>query len=139
MVVSALAGSAATLTTLHGLPLGVAQRDRPHPGLAAFTQLRALTLQQMEARPKALRAAHLPASLEQLTLATQADEDGDYMHRQLPALGALNGLTRLRRLSLAGFEQFWMRTEDGAEGYFQQIQFPQSLEVHTMIPCSEQR
>ncbi len=129
--VSALASSASTLTALHGLPLYAAQQNRPQPGLAAFTQLRALTLYQTEAAPKALRAMHLPASLEELTLESQIAVTwaADWMQYRLPSIVAFDELTRLRRLTLASFQQFSLRTGDDEEGLSQQLQLPHSLEV----------
>ncbi len=139
-VMSALATSSATLTALHGLALSVAQRDRrPQPGLAAFTRLRALTLHQTEERPEALRATHLPASLEELTLARQAAVDTDWRPSELPALVAFGGLSKLRRLTLAGFEYgWWIRGADdrAEEGRSHDTLFPHSLEVQSCVPRS---
>ena len=135
MLVSALAGSAVTLTALHGLPLGAAQRDRPHAGLAAFTQLRALTLYQTEAFPKPLRATHLPASLEELTVASTAAMGADWMSAQQPALVAFDELSSLRRLTLVNYFDWRLRSEgdhDGA-GTYDPPQLPHSLQVHSGV------
>ena len=143
-VVSALAMSSSTLTALHGLALTVAQRDRrPQPGLAAFTRLRALTLHQTESAPEALPATHLPASLEELTLAWQPASDADW-RSQLPALVAFGGLSKLRRLTLAGFEQtWWIRGTDSRqeeeEGQSHDTLFPHSLEVQSIVRCPVRR
>jgi len=66
-IVSALAGSAATLTALHGLPL-VKPPAGGDPVWAAFTELRDLSLRQTWRQMDVLRATELPASLQDLKL-----------------------------------------------------------------------
>ena len=96
---SALAGSASTLTALHGLPL---LSEHLEMGLAAFSQLRAVTLRHTSHGIDRLHAAQLPLSLEELTLVL-ARPEADANNTSLPLLVDLDRLTNLRRISFGNY------------------------------------
>ncbi len=113
MIVTALARSASTLTALHHLPL-VEPWVEPSPddtglGLAALTQLRALTLRQTWEDLTQLRADDLPPSLEDLTLVMQHPRDLDCFWEDLPSFVAFDRLQNLRRLTLDEYSLLELR------------------------------
>ena len=126
-LVSALAGSASTLTALYGLTaeeLG----DSRQRGLAAFAQLRDLTLLQTELSPVALSAALLPASLEELDIAF-ADPAETGGPEAPPLLAAFETLCSLRRVTFTCFAH-WVLGSSCADGTSPgQLQLPPGLEV----------
>ncbi len=98
-IVAALTGSSSSmLTAFHNLPL-VQPEDQPPAALAAFTQLRTLTLRQTWDGPNILRLAQLPASLEELTL-TPAAKPEDI---SVPVFVDLDSLPSLRRITCASY------------------------------------
>ena len=100
-IVSAIARSASTLVALHGLPRTRIQRGAAI-GLAAFTRLRSLTLRQTTNQPARLQAAHLPPSLQELTLSMDVPRfEAALFTCCLPKLVAVDGLHSLRRITLA--------------------------------------
>jgi len=106
-ILSALAGSAATLTALHGLPLvkPPAGGD-PGLGLAAFTELRDLSLRQTWREMDVLQATDLPASLQDLKVVMNIAEHKGIPIGQLqapPLFVAFDRLQSLRRVTLAGY------------------------------------
>jgi len=94
-LLSALTASASTLVELHDLPL----RDQLAVGLAAFTQLRVLTLRQT-CRMEALHAALLPASLEALTLQLNLPDMAHAGGLDPPLFAGFDRLRHLRRVTL---------------------------------------
>ena len=103
-LVSALAGSAPTLTALHGLPTAELQSESQLP-LAAFPRLRALTLRQTRNSPGVLPATLLPPSLKEFAL-TYSDAPNDGDHNRPMRLVGFDALSQLRRITLAG-HTFW--------------------------------
>ena len=118
MVVTALvARSASTLTALHELPL-VEPWVEPPPkepglGLAALTQLRALTLRQTWGELEELRATDLPSSLEDLTMVMEHPDWVQAVWEDLPVFVAFDRLQHLRRITLAHYWSWarWNRPE----------------------------
>ena len=98
-VMSALARSAATLTALRGLPLP----DGPaFDQLAAFLQLRVVTLRVTSDSPEVLQASQLPPSLERMTIqAPQGYSSG--ANAGLPWFSGCEQLRKLRRITFAGY------------------------------------
>ncbi len=139
MVTSALAGSAATLAALRGFPL-VELQGSPDGGLAAFTQLRALSLRQNLEAPRILHAAQLPASIEELTLI------GDAVLNEFtndpyipPTLVGFRSLHSLRRITLMHYHEWRWGVADAAEAQQVPGHLPPSLEVCYLTvhqPCS---
>ena len=124
-IVSALAGSAATLTALHGLPLMEGQL-RSAAGLGAFTRLRALSLLQATqgSELRSLQAAQLPTALEQLKL-TQTVADPS-----LPIFADLDRLSSLRQLTFAD-NIIW---DSGADRQNRRpLRVPPSFQVFTVV------
>ena len=128
-IASALAGSAATLTALYNVPL-----VKPPPGgdlglgLAAFTELRDLSLRQMWEDMDILPATDLPASLQDLRLVMDIAEYRGIPYgllQSLPPFVAFDRLQSLRRITLTEYRLLnlgkWERLEDPP--------FPPSLEV----------
>ena len=137
-VVPALAHSASTLTALHGLALTGLEYRR----LTAFTQLRVLTLCGTEGFGGLLRAEHLPASLEDLTLRLSVDygtfegpDDStdealdESTYRAMPAFIGFNSLCRLRRITLFRYDRWHLATWDDEEKEMSPVQLPPSLAV----------
>ena len=124
-LVSALAGSAATLHAVHGLPLQYSQDI----GLAALTQLRAVTLDQAGKSPVLLRATQLPASLEELTL--RAVRGNGWA---LPWIEALDSLRNLRCITFVGYKGCHLRSWDRNAGPGP-VQLPPGLRVRTICPA----
>jgi len=110
MIVSALAPrSASTLTALHDLPL-VKRWVEPLPddtglGLAALTQLRALTLRQTWEELAELRADDFPLSLEDLTLVMEHPDYVEAVWEDLPRFVAFDRLQNLRRITIS---EYWV-------------------------------
>ena len=136
MIVTALAWrSALTLTALHHLPLvepwvepGVDPWVQPDTGLglAALTQLRALTLRQTWEDFAELRAEDLPPSLEDLTLVMQHPHQEGGFGEDLPAFVAFDRLQNLRRIALSEYVVLELRWHPAL--------LPPSLEVHVLPP-----
>ena len=128
-VVSAMSGSAATLTALYELPLA---ELRDMPGVAPFTELRALDLRQRLKGPQALRAEKLPASIEQLTLTSRATLD-DFMDDAgalcPPALVGIHRLPNLRRITLIHYFTWFLCFENDEDGERSLSRLPPCLEV----------
>jgi len=129
LAVSALAGSASTLTALRGLPL-VEPADHPEPGLAAFTRLRALALRQTWAALGVLRVAQLPASLTELHLLV----DGT-IPTNLPFFVGFDRLTNLRQITSAGHHSWMLGCWDDDEGERCQLRLPPGFEVCSADPA----
>jgi len=127
-VVSALAGSASTLTALHNLPLREPPSGAPMLGLVAFTQLRALSLRQT-GHVDVLRATNLPASLEDLELIMNlADDEGtDWIGS--PKFVAFDSHQNLRRITLAGFPTWNIGGYDRQRRLWRPALLRRSLEV----------
>ena len=123
-VMSVLAASASTLTALHGIPL----RGDQGFGLTAFTQLRALTLQQWRDPPDVLRATDLPPTVRDLTL-----DSGLTVHEDLPRFAALDELHNLRRITLRGYRKWQLGSWDEEEGRCRPLQLPLNLAVRAVI------
>ena len=134
MVTSALAGSASVLTAQDGLPL----HDGQELGLAAFTQLRALTLRETSAPPEVLRATDLPTSLEELTL---AGSGGTYTPEALglPWFAGLERLPRLRRLTLLRYVSWQTGDWDADAQQPGPLHLPPGLEVRAVLLVPELR
>ena len=128
LVVAALAGSASTLTALHGLPL-VEPADHPEPGLAAFTRLRVLTLRQTWAALEVLRVAQLPASLTELQLSVDTNK-----RTSLPLFVGLDGLSSLRRITSAGHVRWKLGSWDDEAEEPCELSLPSSFEVGAVRP-----
>jgi len=135
-VIAALASSASTLTALHRLPLWDEEDDEDEvdddvlpvrsrePALAAFTQLRALTLRETTTTLFVLRANSLPTSFLQLKLVAGRDcQDG------LPLFAAFDRLQNLRRLTLRHYESWHLGTWDDEEERSRPPQLPPNLQV----------
>jgi len=134
-VVSAMAGSAATLTALYELPL-VELRDMP--SLAPFTELRALDLRQRTEAREALLAAQLPVGIEELTLTSHATLDDLIEDAWLnpPALVGFHRLPNLRRITLNHYySYFWhLFFTDNEDGKRSLSRLPPCLEVCSVSP-----
>ena len=136
-VVSALATSAATLTALRALPLEAALRDRPQLGLAALTQLRAVSFYQAVNALEGLQATHLPTSLQKLELICfDPEEAEDWDHPMPPALIDFDRLHNLRRISLSLYASWQLSSRDNETGSLRPPQLPQSMEARpaTVLP-----
>jgi len=129
LVVSALASSASTLTALRGLPL-VEPADHPEPGLAAFTQLRALELRQTSAALQVLRVTQLPASLTDLELSAVT-----FPRTGLPLFVGLDGLSSLRQITSAGHVSWKLGSWDDDAGERCQLRLPPVFEVCSAGPA----
>jgi len=130
--VSALAGSAATLTALHGLPLVRLQCSVGE----ALPRLRALTLRHRHLdTPLVLDAKLLPAELEQLTLTFSGVLD-PYYYESTPALvSSLDRLQSLRQIIFAG-AYIWPHRRwewDRVEAPLDRLQVPRGVEVCTVV------
>ncbi len=131
-LVRALAGSAPTLTALHGLPL-VELQDSVPPGLAAFTQLRALSPVPDGGLPASPVSNTAAGGLEELTLAfTYLPAEG-FCSREPPLLmGFAAGLQHLRSITLAEYYSWPLgSSRDAAEDEPVRLQLPLRLEVGT--------
>jgi len=125
-VVSALARSAATLTALHGLPMP----DGPaYDQLAAFTQLRVVTLRVTSDSPDVLRAGQLPPSLEQLTLQAPAQGYSSGVNTGLPWFCGCDQLRSLRRITFAGYGVWRLGSWDPITEQPCPLQLPPGFEV----------
>ena len=119
-ILSALAGSAATLTALHGLPVVKPPAGcDPGLGLAAFTELRNLSLRQTWREMDVLQATDLPATLQDLKIVMNIAEYRGTPLGQLqapPLFVAFHRLQSLRRVTLAGYRLLnlgrWARRPD---------------------------
>ena len=132
-LVSALAGSASTLTALHGLPTAELERSRDR-GLAAFTRLRALTLRLAPVFPAPLSASLLPAGLEELTVELVDTRDSGHPIEP-PPLAAFSTLQSLRRVTFTGYYSEWHFSSSRADGWPTGcLQLPASLEVCPSVP-----
>ena len=116
LIVAALAGSASELIALHGLPMLAPQQGQPEVTLAAFTRLRALTLRQATDSPGLwLRAAALPASLEDLKLFQDPDNQLNPF-RKTPLLSGFDKLRSLQRMTVVNYHDCFLATaEDGED------------------------
>jgi len=150
-VLSALAGSASTLTALHGVPLLDPLRHRTL-GLAAFTRLRALTLRQASDAVHELRAAQLPASLEELTVTLALPKPqlerviyyASVPRPNVPVLVDFEGMTNLRRISFGDYWSWELASRDRQTGQRGLLHTPPSLQVcwsllsqHTCCPGAD--
>ncbi len=102
--------------------------------MAAFTQLRALTLcQTSDALDEQLLASQLPRSVQELTLVGVAPDDKDSEPPDgtafLPALVGFPGLHDLRRLTFAAQESWDVSILDDEEGTPDPVHLPPSLQV----------
>ncbi len=133
-IVSALAGSAGTLTELHGLPLMEGQ-DRPEMGLAAFKQLRSLGLLQTWDGPGVLHVELLPATLEELELRAAAEEPS------LPWFSDLDSLNSLRQLTFVNYIGYEMGSADSEQGQGCPLRVPPSFQVrnHPFVVAAQSR
>ena len=104
-LVWALAGSAPTLTALHGLPLGQLAISQPE-GLAPFARLRDLTLWQLPGQPEVVCATLLPLSLVELRLEAGGSEQVP------PLLSNFGRLQQLRRITFAKYFVWHFLTGD---------------------------
>ena len=127
-IVTALTRSASTLTALHDLPLVEPweEADDTGPGLAALTQLRALTLRLTWEGFAELRAEDLPPSLEELTLVMQHPRDVFLFWTDLPLFVAFDRLHSLRRITLSEYNVL--------ELHWHPALLPPSLEVRAPLP-----
>ncbi len=132
-VVSALARSASTLTTVHGLRLDIANSQEAP--LAAFTALRDLTLRHWQDTGGILRAADLPSSLEEIRveLRARARARKSIATSGLPPPVAFDSLRDLRRITYANYD-LWDLLSCDDEGDVIPVQLPQSLEVCAVVP-----
>jgi len=130
LVVSALAGSASMLTALHDLPLIEPRSGSPELVLAAFTQLRELSLRQTW-HLDVLRAAELPASLEDLQLIMDIPDNTDALINEDPPpfFEAFDRLHSLRRITLTDFRSWQLHSWDDTESHWHPAPPPPSLEV----------
>ena len=126
-IMSALAGSGATLAALHNYPLMEGQ-VRPQAALAAFTQLRYLSLLQIWDGLRVLHVGHLPATLERLELTASAEES------RLPLFSGLESLPRLRMLMFFDYAEY--RLGNSAQGQWRPMRVPPSFQVCTSFPLS---
>ena len=130
--VPALAGLAPTLTALRGLPIMELHHVAP-TGLAGFTRLRALTLRHMRDWHQPLQSALLPASLEELTLASSNALDYCDNFRLPPVFGTFGKLCLLRRITFTGYAAWRLGSWDRYEGLLSRVQLPPSCQVFTDI------
>ena len=139
LLVSALAEtSASTLTALHGLPL-LKPDWEPEPDLTPFTALRALTLRQTLESPELLRAANLPASLEEMTLLLSAPVMkvfADPFASCPPLFVGFERLRNLRRITIENYFFWELSSWDDEAQSDGPAMFPPSLEVRTAVPLS---
>ncbi len=134
VAVPALAHSALTLTALHGLPLPELP-DSHGLQLAAFSQLRALTLHHKRDSVRVLRATHLPPSLLEITVSVHKPPN-DYfagMHMPPPLLVDFDRLHSLRRVSLACYTEWQLQSWSDQDQTIP-VQLPPSLQVRRV--CS---
>jgi len=140
---AALAGSAATLTALHGLPLTELQSCMRFG--QAFTRLRALTLRHNQLTSYlvvedrlVLDAQLLPSSLEDLTLAHSTVMDRSSLTSLPPVLSGLSRLQHLRRITFAG-DYIWPHAnrvfDGGNEELLARRHLPASAEVRPRGTC----
>ncbi len=129
-IVSALAGSAATITALHGFPL-VAAREGPGVSLAALTQLRTLNMRQTLLRsPARLQASQLPASIEQLTftgVAPHEDPQDDEVYS--PELIGFHKLRNLLYMTFADQHSWELMMLDDDSWRQDPMHLPPNLQV----------
>lgn len=130
MLVAALAGSASTLTALHGLPL-IELAACSELGLAPFTRLRALTLCQTGSSPDVLFGTVLPASLEEVTLEFFDPRDPHANNSVIPQFLGFSRLHSLRRIVLAGHTSWALGSWDGEREFGSRLQLPPSFEVRS--------
>jgi len=130
-IMSALAGSGATLAALHNFPLMEGQVP-PQADLAAFTQLRYLSLLQIWDGLSVLHVAHLPATLERLELTAAAEET------RLPLFSGLESLARLRMLMFFDYAEYRLGSAgvDGEHGRWRPMRVPPSFQVCISFPLS---
>ena len=135
LVVSALAGSASTLAALHNLPLRKLPADDSDPevGLAAFTQLRELSLRQIW-HMDVLRAADLPASLEDFELIMNLADLEGFDWPGPPNFVAFDSHQNLRRITLAGFPSWKIGGYSRQRRRWRPALLPRSLEVCAPSP-----
>jgi len=126
-IMSALAGSGATLEALHKFPLMEGQVP-PQAELAAFTRLRFLSLLQIWDGLTVLHVQHLPAMLEELTLTAAAEES------RLPLFSGLDSLPRLRKLTFVDYAEYKLGTAavNGEPGQWRPMRVPPSFQVCTL-------
>jgi len=124
----ALAGSASTLTALHGLPMPQPS-DRPQLGLTAFTRLRTLTLVHTLGSQQVVAAELLPLSLRELTLRCTCLEAAPDM--QPPLLCSFSRLTNLQRLTLVEYDEWLLGSRDAGADRPGRLRLPLSLQVWT--------
>ncbi len=147
----ALACTASTLAALHGLFPEELEEDlyttwrkmtgvggQRELGLAAFTQLRALTLRFTWRSPRQLTATVLPASLEELTLAV--DGWRALEPRRAPGAPLLIGFRRLpdlgqklRRITFVGQQCWPLGSRDDEAENPERLQLPPSIQVFTHV------
>ena len=137
-LLSAMMGSAPTLTAIHGLPLGHLQ-DGEATALTAFTRLRALSLCQQLRSDSSLRARQLPASVEELTVAIGTDYHAHMEHGTAGPPFTLVGfheLVSLRRISFCNrFHWNINFSDDGRTGRL--LHLPPNLEVLFCQSCAD--
>jgi len=135
-ILSALAGSAPTLTALHGVPI-LDLPVGPTAGLGRLTQLRVLTLRQTaDSRQEGLLDSQLPASVQELTLVGVPLDEGDPPAYLLPLMD-FHRLHNLRRLTLAD-QQSWklLVVDNGELEYVDPVHLPPGLQVCLVTPAS---
>ena len=131
---AALARSATTLTALHDLPLAELP-DSHGLQLAAFSQLRVLTLHHWRDSVRVLRATHLPSSLLDVTVSVHVPPN-KYSGGTPPLLVDFDRLLNLRRISFASYADWQLKSCSDQDGTIP-VLFPPSLEVrHTCLQRS---
>ena len=128
LVVSALAGSASMLIALQNLPLVEPSSGDPELVLAAFTQLRELSLRQTW-HMDVLRATNLPASLEDLQLIMNLPDFVDALGQDPPLFEAFDRLHNLRRITLTDYWSWNLGRWNDAQTRWHPAMLPRSLEV----------
>ena len=128
----ALAGSASTLTALHGLPIPQPS-DRPRLGLTAFTRLRTLTLVHTLGSQQVAAAELLPTSLRELTLRCSCLEAA--LDMKPPLLCGFSRLTNLQRLTLVEYDGWLLGSRDAGADRPGRLRLPLSLKVRPRPQC----